>query len=474
MNISTQVAVVGAGPGGYTAAFLAAAEGLHVTLVDPAPNPGGTCLYRGCIPSKALLHATGVVSAAREAEVMGIVFEQPNIDLARLRGWKDSVVERLTGGLGGQCKLRGVDMIQGWATFIDGKSLSIKPASADQEEINLQFEHCILATGSQPSGIPGVDIDLPGVIDSTRALELESIPGSLLVVGGGNIGLELGSVYAALGSRVSVVEFTNGLLPLADRDLVRPLAKRLQELFADIILNTKVSALAADGDRVLATFTDNKNGESTSASFDRVLVATGRKPNLEGLGLENTKIGVGPGGVEVDSALRTAEERVWAIGDLTPGPMLAHRASHDAHVAVDSILGRGAPEKKAVVPAVTYTDPEVAWAGLTETQARKEKIKVKAARFPWAASGRAQSLERVDGVTKLIFDPESERLLGVGITGHGAGELISEGVMALENGFTAQKMAEIIRPHPTLSETMMEAAEVFLGKSVHFHAPKRR
>jgi dihydrolipoamide dehydrogenase len=473
MNISTQIAIVGAGPGGYTAAFLAAGQGLQVTLIDPAANPGGTCLYRGCIPSKALLHATGLIDAAKKAEIMGLHFTPPRVDLDALRGWKDSVVERLTSGLGGQSKLRGVTLIQGSASFVDGKTLNIKPV-AEEGEINLAFDHCILATGSQPSGIPGLNTDLPGVMDSTQALALESIPDSLLVVGGGNIGLELGSVYAGLGSRVSVVEFTGGLLPLADRDLVRPLAKRLQEQFAEILLNTRVSDLATGSDGIDVTFIDNKSDQVTLHSYDQVLVATGRTPNLSGLKMENTNIEVGPGGVVVDGVLKTGEECIWAIGDLIPGPMLAHKASHDAHIAVEAILGRPAPKKRAIIPSVTYTDPEVAWAGLTETQARKEGIKCKASRFPWAASGRAQSLERVDGVTKLIFDAESELLLGVGITGHGAGELISEGVMALENGFTAQQMAAIIRPHPTLSETIMEAAEVFLGQSVHFHAPRRR
>jgi dihydrolipoamide dehydrogenase len=472
MSRSTQVAIIGAGPGGYTAAFLAAGQGLEVTLIDPAANPGGTCLYRGCIPSKALLHAVGVLEESSKASVMGLHFAPPRIDLDRLRAWKDEVVENLTSGLGGQAKLRGVTFIQGSASFIDGKTLLIKSATGESDE-TISFENCIIASGSLPSGVPGLNTDLPGVIDSTEALALADIPDSLLVVGGGNIGLELGSVYAGLGSRVTVVEFTAGLLSLADRDLVRPLAKILQERFANILLNTRVSNLKSVDGGIEAEFT-GKDDQITVESFSRVLVATGRKPNISSLALENTRIETGPGGVVVDGTLRSNEERIWAIGDLTPGPMLAHKASNDAHLVVDAILGRVAPDKRAIIPSVTYTDPEVAWVGLTESEARKEGIKVKAARFPWAASGRGHTVMQTQGVTKLIFDPESEKLLGVGITGHGAGELIAEGVMALEQGFSAKDMAAIIRPHPTMSETMMEAAEVFLGKSVHFHAPRRR
>ncbi|MBF0359236.1 MAG: dihydrolipoyl dehydrogenase [Magnetococcales bacterium] len=472
MSRSTQVAIIGAGPGGYTAAFLAAGQGLEVTLIDPSANPGGTCLYRGCIPSKALLHAVGVLEESSRASVMGLHFAPPRIDLDRLRAWKDEVVENLTSGLGGQAKLRGVTFIQGSASFIDGKTLLIKPGSGESDE-KITFEHCIIASGSLPSGIPGLNNDLPGVIGSTEALALADIPDSLLVVGGGNIGLELGSVYAGLGSKVTVVEYTAGLLPLADRDLVRPLAKLLQERFANILLNTRVSNLKSVDGGVEVEFT-GKDGQMTQESFSRVLVATGRKPNIADLGLENTSVETGPGGVVVDERLRSSEERIWAVGDLTPGPMLAHKASNDAHLVVDAILGRTAPTRRAIIPSVTYTNPEVAWVGLTESEARKEGIKVKAARFPWAASGRGHTVMQTQGVTKLIFDPESEMLLGVGITGHGAGELIAEGVMALEQGFSAKDMAAIIRPHPTMSETMMEAAEVFLGKSVHFHAPRRR
>ena len=471
MTSSTQVAVIGGGPGGYAAAFLAADLGMRVTLIDEAPNPGGVCLYRGCMPSKALLHVAKVVTEAREARNWGVDFGEPALDVDRLRGWKDEAVARLTGGLGQLSSQRGVTYLQGRAELSGPTSARV--AAADGGVVAIEFEHAILATGSRPAAPGPLALDSDRVWDSTRALELPSVPGSLLVVGGGYIGLELGSVYAALGSKVTVVEMTAGLLPGADRDLVAVVARRLAGVCEAVRLETTVTALAEDGDGVSVTLR-GAAGESTER-FDRVLVAVGRLPNSDVPGLEHTAVGRDPRGfVTVDGQRRTAEPTVFAVGDLVGEPMLAHKASHEARVAVEAIAGHKAVFEPAAIPAVVFTDPEVAWCGLTETQARAEGRAVEVARFPWGASGRAVTLDRPAGVTKLVVEPGSERILGVGIAGSGAGELIAEGVVAIEMGATASDLRLCIHPHPTLSETLLESAEVFFGQSTHVYRPKRK
>ena len=469
----SRIAVVGAGPGGYAAAFLAADLGMQVTLIDPEANPGGVCLYRGCIPSKALLHVAKLIEESQQAKNWGIDFPAPNVDLTRLRNWKENVVKKLTGGLGQLSKQRHVEYIQGRAAFENPTTLRI--SKADATEAVLSFDRIILATGSRPAIIPALKLVSPRLMDSTGALNLEDVPGSLLVVGGGYIGLELGSVYAALGTRVTVVEMLPGLLPGADRDLVLPLHKRLEKMFETILLNTTVASLKEDGAGIRATFegaaVEEKDRERI---FDRVLVSVGRKPNSEIPGLETTQVQVNARGfIEVNKQLRTADPSIYAIGDVVGEPMLAHKASHQGRVAVEAIAGHKAAFEPHAIPAVVFTDPEVAWCGLTETQAEKENREIKVAKFPWGASGRAVTLDRPDGMTKLLIDPQTERVLGVGIVGVGAGELIAEGVLAIEMAALASDVAMSIHPHPTLSETVMESAEVFFGTSTHVFRPKR-
>src|ERR1700692_4749615 len=467
------LAVVGGGPGGYAAAFLAADLGMQVTLIDPETNPGGVCLYRGCIPSKALLHVAKLIEESQQAKNWGVDFPRPNIDLARLRGWKESVVKKLTGGLGQLSKQRHVEYIQGRAAFENSTTLRI--TRSDNTETTLSFNRIIIATGSRPAIIPAFKLDSPRMMDSTAALNLEDIPGSLLVVGGGYIGLELGSVYAALGTRVTVVEMLPGLLPGADRDLVLPLHKRLEKMFETILLDTTVASLKEDGAGIRATFEGkNLQDQDREKTFDRVLVSVGRKPNSEIPGLENTQVQVSSRGfIEVNKQLQTADPSIYAIGDVVGEPMLAHKASHEGRVAVEAIAGHKVAFEPNAIPAVVFTDPEVAWCGLTETQAQKENREVKVAKFPWAASGRAVTLDRPEGLTKLLIDPQSERVLGVGIVGGGAGEMIAEGVLAIEMAALASDVAMTIHPHPTLSETVMESAEVFYGTSTHIYRPKR-
>jgi len=461
----TQLAVIGAGPGGYAAAFHAADLGLKVTLVnDEERGLGGTCLIRGCIPSKALLHVARVVGEAREAAAWGVRYGAPKIELEALRAWKERVIGQLVGGLSELAKRRGVTVVRGRASFADSGTLEIEGAG------RLRFERAILASGSVPAMPKLFALGDPRVLDSTGALALESVPGSLLVVGGGYIGLEMGSVYAALGSRVTVVEMLDGLLPGADRDLVKPLEARLAKSFEAIHLSTKVEALAARKEGIEVAL-------STGAKdvFDRVLVSIGRRPRTEGLGLERTKVKLDAKGfVEVDDRMRTADPRILAIGDVAGEPMLAHKASREGKVAAEEAAGKPASFDNVAIPAVVFTDPEIAWCGLTETEAKAAGREVKVGRFPWAASGRALAIGRTEGMTKLIFDPESERLLGVGIVGAGAGELIAEATLAVELGAAAHDLADTIHAHPTLAETVGEAAEAFLGQATHLYVAKRR
>jgi dihydrolipoyl dehydrogenase len=468
---STRLAVIGAGPGGYAAAFLAADLGMKVTLIDEELNPGGVCLYRGCIPSKALLHVAKLMDEAHQAKNWGIEYGDPRIDVARLRAWKEGVVKKLTGGLGQLSKQRKVEYIQGRAAFENSNTLRVSRANGSEE--SLSFDRIIIATGSRPAVIPSLKLNTPRMMDSTSALDVSDVPATLLVVGGGYIGLELGTVYAALGSKVSVVEMLPGLLPGADRDLVLPLHKRMEKIFDSILVNTTVASVKEESSGIRVTF-DGPEVKEREKVFDKVLVSVGRKPNSEIPGLEKTQVKLGDRGfIQVNKQLQTDDPAIYAIGDVIGEPMLAHKASHEGRTAAEAIAGHKVAFEPNAIPAVVFTDPEIAWAGLTETQAQKMGREIKVARFPWAASGRAMTLDRTEGVTKLILDPESERVLGVGITGVGAGEMIAEGVLAIEMGATATDIALSIHPHPTLSETIMESAELFFGTSTHVYRPKR-
>lgn len=469
--IDAQVVVVGAGPGGYAGAFLAADLGLSTALIDPEVNPGGVCVYRGCIPSKALLHVADLLDESKQAREWGIGFGDPKIDLAKLRDFKNRVVQRLTSGTGQLVKLRKIQYLQGYAEIVDAHHLKVKLASGKDEDV--QFEHAILATGSVPAIPPMLKVDDPRVMDSTAALDLPDVPRSLLVVGGGYIGLELGTVYSALGSAVTVVEMTPGLLPGADRDLVDVLAKRVSQTLAKVRLETKVVKVVAEAQGVRVSFEGKDNPKEQV--FDRVLVAVGRQPNSKIPGLERTRVQVNERGfIAVDEQRRTNEPSIFAIGDVVGEPMLAHKASHEGRVAVEVIAGENVAFAPRAIPAVVFTDPELAWAGLTEAQAAAAGRPVTIAKFPWGASGRAITLDRTDGLTKLVIDPESERILGVGLVGPGAGELIAEGVLAIEMGANVTDLKLSIHPHPTLTETLMESAEVFFGQATHVYRPKRR
>jgi dihydrolipoamide dehydrogenase len=465
------IAIIGGGPGGYAAAFLAADIGLKVTLIDPELNPGGVCLYRGCIPSKALLHIAKLIDETRHAKNLGVDYTDPKIDLARLRSWKEGVVKKLTGGLGVLSKQRKVEYIQGRAAFENSNTLRVSRTNGSED--SLTFDRIVLATGSRPAIVPSLKLETPRMMDSTSALDLSEVPGTLLIVGGGYIGLELGTVYAALGSKVSVVEMLPGLLPGADRDLVLPLHKRLEKIFDTILLNTTVAAVKEESNGIRVTF-DGPDVKEREKLFDKVLVSVGRKPNSEIPGLEKTQVKVGQRGfIQVNKQLQTDDPAIYAIGDVVGEPMLAHKASHEGRTAVEAIAGHKVAFEPNAIPAVVFTDPEIAWCGLTETQAQKDNREIKVAKFPWGASGRAMTIDRTEGMTKLLIDPQTERVLGVGIVGVGAGELIAEGVLAIEMGALAKDIALTIHPHPTLSETVMESAEVFFGTSTDVYRPKR-
>ncbi|PID62595.1 MAG: dihydrolipoyl dehydrogenase [Ignavibacteriae bacterium] len=472
MSDKVKLAVIGAGPGGYTAAFLAADLGMDVTLIDTRKNPGGTCLYVGCIPSKAYLHVAKLLNETKEADNWGITFNKPKIDIDKLRKYKEKVVAQNTGGTGQLVKQRKINYIQGKAKFLSSNKLTVEKVEGGNEKVT--FEKAILATGSIPTKIPGLSIDSEKVMDSTDALELKDIPKRLLVVGGGVIGMELGSVYASLGSKVTVVELLPSLLPGADKDLVNTFQKSIEPKFEKILLKTKVAKLEDTG-KVLKVKLEGENLEESELEFDKALISIGRTPVTKDLGLENTKVKLTERGfVTVNPQCQTTDENIYAIGDIIPGPMLAHKASSEGKVAVEAIAGHKVAFEPAAIPGVVYTDPEVAWAGLTETEAKEKGIKVNVARFPWAASGRARTMDRSDGLTKLIIDPETERILGVGIVGPGAGELIAEGTLAIEMAALAKDVALTIHAHPTLSETVMEAAEVHFGQATHLYRPKRR
>ena len=466
-----QLIIIGAGPGGYAAAFLASDFGLQVTLIDNEKNPGGVCLYRGCIPSKALLHVAKVISESEEAKNFGVEFSKPKIDLKKMRSWKDDIVSKLTSGLGQISKLRKIEYIKGTAKFLNSDTLEI--VKDDESAYNMNFEHAIIATGSHPVKIPSLSINSSRVLDSTSALNIEDIPKSMLVIGGGYIGLELGTVYATLGTKVTVAEMLPGILNGADDDLVAVLQKSVKLLFESIMVETKVISLEEVKSGIKVIFEDNKS-KKIERVFDKVLISIGRKPNSKNLGLESTKVDINEKGfIKVDNQLRTTDKNIFAIGDVAGEPMLAHKASHEGRVAAEVIAGHKSAFEPKAIPAVVFTDPEIAWCGLTENEAKEKNIDISVAKFPWAASGRSLTLGRTDGLTKLIIDPKTERILGVGIAGPGAGDLIAEGVLAVEMGANATDIKLSIHPHPTLSETIMEAAEVFFGQSTHMYKPKR-
>ena len=463
-----EVIVIGGGPGGYAAAFYAADKGKKVMLVEQDKNLGGVCLNRGCIPSKALLNATHHISAARESAHRGITFAEPKIDLDKLRAWKNSVIQKLAGGVSMIAQKRGVQVVQGRGYFEDAKTLRVETAEG-QKFYN--FEQVIIAVGSKPAMPKVFDLGNPRIMTSTGALDIEDIPETLLVIGGGYIGLELGTVYATLGSKVTVVEALDAILAGADPDLARPVVKYAEKNFSEVRLKTKVVKMATVGKQIKVT--TEKDGAQKEELFDRVLVSVGRVPNAEDLGLENAGLERDERGfIKVTPQQQTNIPGVYAIGDIAGGLMLAHKASREARVAVENILGESTVFE-SVIPAVVFTDPEIAWCGLTESEAKAKGIEVEVAKFPWGASGRAITYDRVDGLTKLIIDPQTERVLGVGIVGHGAGELIAEAVVAIEMGATVEDLALCVHPHPTLSETLMEAAEVFFGTATHTYSRKK-
>lgn len=461
--ISTEIVVVGAGPGGYTAAFYAADNGKKVTLVEQSPRLGGICLNVGCIPSKALLHATEILREAKESATRGIEFGAAQINLDQLRSWKNSILEKLGQGIKGLAQKRGVQMIHGRGHFEDSQTLRVETSEGQKF---IRYEKAIIAVGSKPAMPSAFDLGNKRIMTSTEALEIEDIPRDLLVVGGGYIGMELGTVYAALGSNVVVLEALPSILTGVDPDLVRPVTRIAQKTFKEIRVNTKVLKMATAGKQIKVT--TQKDKEQREELYDRVLVSVGRAPNYSDLGLENTQVTKNDKGfIQCNPQQQTDDPNIYAIGDVNGGALLAHRASKEAKIAVESILGHASAFDDVIIPAVVYTNPEVAWCGLTESEAKDKGIDVNVSKFSWAASGRALTLDRPDGLTKLLVEPETERILGVGIVGVGAGELISEGVLAVEMGATARDIADSVHPHPTLSETLMEAAEGFYGTATH-------
>jgi dihydrolipoamide dehydrogenase len=461
--ITTELLVLGAGPGGYTAAFYAADKGKKVTLVEQHPRLGGICLNVGCIPSKALLHATEILREARDSAHRGIEFGPAKVDLDQLRAWKDSILDKLGQGIAGLAQKRGVQVVQGRGHFEDSQTLRVE---TPQGQKFIRYEKAIIATGSKPTMPSAFDLGNKRIMTSTEALEIQDIPQDLLVVGGGYIGMELGTVYAALGSKVVVLEALPSILTGVDADLVRPVSRVAQKAFKEIRVNTKVLKMATAGKQIKVTMELNK--EQREELYDRVLVSVGRSPSYSDLGLENTRVTKDDKGfIQCNPQQRTEDPNIYAVGDVNGGALLAHRAAKEAKIAVEAIMGEASAFENIVIPAVIYTNPEVAWCGLTETEAKQKGIEIKVAKFLWGASGRALTLDRPDGLTKLIIEPETERILGVGIAGVGAGELISEGVLAVEMGATARDIADAVHPHPTLSETLMEAAESFYGTATH-------
>ncbi len=468
--ITTDVVVIGAGPGGYAAAFYAADLGKKVVLIERDPRLGGVCMNRGCIPSKALLNAAHAIEVARESARRGISFGPATIDLIQLRTWKNSILEKLGQGIASLAKMRNVTVLHGRAHFEDSSTLRVEMPAGQQF---ITFDKAIVAVGSRPAMPSAFDLGNPRVMTSTEALEVPDIPENLLVIGGGYIGMELGTVYATLGSRVTVIEAMDGILAGADPDLVRPVAAYAKKAFAEVRLKSKVGKMATVGKQIKVV--SEYSGETREELYDRVLVSVGRSANGQDLGLENTLVQRDERGfITVDERLQSTDPNIYAVGDIAGGIMLAHKASKEARIAVENIAGESAtPNRDYHIPAVVFTNPEVAWVGLTENEAKQKGIAIEVAKFPWGASGRALTYDRTDGLTKLIIQPETERILGVGIVGYGAGELIGEGTVAIEMGATVHDLASIVHAHPTLSETLMESAEAFLGYATHVYSRKR-
>jgi len=467
--IHTDLAILGAGPGGYAAAFYAADLGKKVVLIERDKVLGGVCLNRGCIPSKALLYAAHSMAIARESAHRGISFGPPNVDLGKLRAWKDSILARLSAGVAQLAKTRGVQVVHGRGYFEDSRTLRVE---TDQGQQFVRYDKAIVAVGSKSAMPKAFDLGNPRVMTSREALEMEDIPENLLVIGAGYIGMELGTVYAAFGSKVVLVEALDTILAGADPDLARPIVAYAKKAFKEVRLKTKVGKMATSGKQIKVEF--ELDGQKKEELYDRVLVAVGRSPNAEDLGLENTKVSFDEKGfIHVNEKQQTTDPSICAIGDIAGGVLLAHKASKEARIAVEVIVGEDSAFADITIPAVVFTDPELAWCGLTESEAKAKGIEVQVAKFPWAASGRALSFDRPDGMTKLVIDPDTERILGVGIVGVGAGELISEGVLAVEMGATAKDVSLAVHPHPTLSETIMEAAEVFYGHATHTMVRKK-
>ena len=466
-----EVLVLGAGPGGYTAAFRAADLGKKTILIEKYSDLGGVCLNVGCIPSKALLHTADIINEAEEISHMGISFGKPKIDLDKVRAGKDKVVKKLTGGLGALAKQRKVEVITGIGQFSGPNSMSIATADGDK---TVSFDHCIIACGSSAVKIPSFPNDDPRLIDSTGALALEDIPKKMLVIGGGIIGLEMATVYSSLGSQIDVVELQPGLIPGCDRDLVRPLQKRLNGMVNNIMLETSVTEIKAQKNGLKVSF-NGKNAPDKAQVYDRVLVAVGRSPNGNKINAQAAGVNVDERGfIAVDEHMQTNVPQIYAIGDVVGNPMLAHKATHEAKVAAEVIAGHKSLFDPLTIPSVAYTDPEVAWMGLTETEAKAQGIDYEKGMFPWAASGRALGIGRDEGITKLLFDPETKRILGAGIVGKNAGELIGEAVLALEMGADMEDIGLTIHPHPTLNETICFAAEMAEGSITDLMPPRKR
>jgi dihydrolipoamide dehydrogenase len=470
-DIECDTLVLGAGPGGYTAAFRAADLGQKVLLVERYPSLGGVCLNVGCIPSKALLHAAKVITEAEEMSHFGVKLGKPEIDLNSLRGWKESVIKKLTGGLSGLAKARKVQVVQGKGAFTSSNSLSVE--TTDGTKI-IAFKNAIIAAGSSVVKIPGFPYDDPRLVDSTGALELRQIPKRMLVIGGGIIGLEMACVYDALGSKVSVVEFADGLIPAADRDIVKPLQKRIEKRYEAIMLKTKVTKLEARANGLLASF-EGDNAPAEPQLYDMVLLAVGRRPNGKDIAADKAGVIVNERGfIPVDRQQRTNVPNIFAIGDICSDPMLAHKATNEAKVAAEVIAGHKVAFDAMTIPSVAYTDPEIAWMGVTEAEAKAKGIPFEKANFPWAASGRALAMGRDDGVTKLLWDPTTKRIIGAGIVGVNAGELLAETVLAMEMGADLEDLALTVHAHPTLSETPMFAAEMGLGSITDLYIPAKK
>jgi dihydrolipoamide dehydrogenase len=469
-DLHAEVLVIGAGPGGYSAAFRAADLGKKVVLVDKGPTLGGVCLNVGCIPSKALLHVAKVVDETKDMADHGIAFTAPAVDIDKLRGWKDGIIKKLTGGLAGLAKQRKVTVITGVGAFASPTSVLVKTAEGSKA---ISFDQAIIACGSEPVTLPFIPHEDPRVIDSTGALELNGLPKRLLVLGGGIIGLEMATVYHSLGAQVTIVELMDQIIPGADRDIVTPLMKRIEKRYEKILLKTKVTAVAAKADGLSVTF-EGPNGTS-SDTFDRVLVAVGRRPSGKMVGADAAGVAVDERGfIKVDKQMRTNVSHIFAIGDVVGQPMLAHKAVHEAKVAAEVAAGRNSVFDARVIPSVAYTDPEVAWVGMTEIEAKATSVKYGKGVFPWAASGRSLSLGRDEGITKVLFDEEHERIIGCGIVGPSAGDLIAEAALAIEMGADAADIGLTIHPHPTLSETIGMAAEAFEGTITDLYMPKRK